>query len=121
MATNASPFDDAGRMTALLGVLHTVIEDCIATGAPFEVGRRRLLSALGAVGTSLPIDRHGRRPKFFTDMDVRERLIALHREVPVSVARERIETEFGRDRTPSRSAVYRFWIYLDRLNRRGAR
>ncbi len=121
MATDASPFDNAGRMTALLGVLRTVIEDCIATGASFEVGRRRLLSALGAVGTSLPIERHGRRPKFFSDVEVRTRLMALHREVPVSVARERIAAEFGWDRTPSRSAVSRFWIYLDRLNRRDGR
>ena len=117
MATDASPFDVARRMEALLSDLRTVIEDCIATGASFESGRRRLLSTLGAAGTSLPIDRHGRRPKFFSDIDVRTRLIELHREVSVATAIALLTDEFGADRTPSRSAISRFWIYLDRLSR----
>jgi len=58
---------------------------------------------------------HQRRPKFWGDVEVRGFLLAMHRQATVDQVRERCIQTFGEDRTPSRSAIHRFWQRLDRL------
>lgn len=74
-------------------------------------------SALGSSRT-LPIFDHGRRPKFWRDEEVRELLTRLHRLVEIERARAIVNDTFGAERTPSRSAIHRYWLRLDDLVRK---
>ena len=56
-----------------------------------------------------------RRPKFWGDVEVRGFLLATHRQATVDQVRERCAEAFGEARTPTRSAIHRFWQRLDRL------
>lgn len=56
-----------------------------------------------------------RRPKFWGDVEVRGLLLAMHRQATVDQVRERCIQAFGEERTPTRSAIHRFWQRLDRL------
>lgn len=56
-----------------------------------------------------------RRPKFWGDVEVRGFLLATHRQATVDQVRERCAEAFGEERTPTRSAIHRFWQRLDRL------
>jgi len=67
-----------------------------------------------------PEDTH-RYPDFWSDNEVRATLIDLHREVQIGQARDILIGRFGADRTPSITAIHRFWQRLDELRyRRGA-
>ncbi|PZR30318.1 hypothetical protein [Caulobacter segnis] len=56
-----------------------------------------------------------RRPKFWGDVEVRGFLLATHRQATVDQVRDRCAEAFGQARTPTRSAIHRFWQRLDRL------
>ena len=56
-----------------------------------------------------------RRPKFWGDVEVRGFLLATHRQATVDQVRDRCAEAFGEARTPTRSAIHRFWQRLDRL------
>jgi hypothetical protein len=85
-------------------------------------------SALGAnvlgpiLGSArvLPLLAHGRRPNFWRDEEVSELVTRLHRRVEVKRALAIIADAFGQERTPSRSAVHRYWLQLDQLARKAA-
>lgn len=55
------------------------------------------------------------RPKFWGDVEVRGLLLAAYRQMTIDQARERCRAIVGLARTPSRSAIGRFWTRLDRL------
>jgi len=55
----------------------------------------------------------GRRPTFWRDVEVRDFLIASHRQMTVDEAVTEVTRRFGAKRAPSRSAVGRFWKTLD--------
>lgn len=61
----------------------------------------------------LPLYTSGRRPPFFYDAPVRDRLIACLHRMTIDQAKDLCIAEFGRARTPSRSAIHRFWRALD--------
>jgi hypothetical protein len=61
-----------------------------------------------------PVKRQ-RRPNFWPDLEVRQALIARHRQMTIDQALEEIADEFGEERVPSRSAVGRFWCQLDEI------
>ena len=61
---------------------------------------------------------HQRRPAFWSDVEVRGLVLATHRQMEISEARDLIIARCGAERAPSRSAIGRFWLRLDRL--RGA-
>jgi hypothetical protein len=69
---------------------------------------------------SLPILEHGRRPKFWSDADVRDWLTWQHRRLDLATALERCREKYGASRTPSRSALHRYWQKLDHLIRTAA-
>jgi hypothetical protein len=77
-------------------------------------------AALGEVRTDLPILPHGRRPRFWQDAEVRDFLTGLHRRVEIREALDACREAFGPERTPSRSALHRFWLHLDEIVRRAA-
>ncbi len=114
----AHPVDTSERIAAEAVAVAAIAEECIAGKSPISTWHRRVTAALGMVGTRLPVLDFGRRPKFFTDLEVRERLVELHREVTIAEAHDDCRSRFGETRTPSRSAVARFWRYLDRLQGR---
>ena len=63
----------------------------------------------------LPLYTSGRRPPFFYDIPVRDRLIGCLHRMTIDQARALCIAEFGASRTPSRTAINNFWRKLDRL------
>lgn len=107
--------DTSERIATEAATIAVIADECIAAKSSLETWRRRVVIALGMIGTRFPILRSGRRPKFFADVEVRERLVELHREVTLEAAVADCRNSFGKARTPSMSAVARFWRYLDDL------
>ena len=61
----------------------------------------------------------GRRPAFWSDVEVRNFLIDSHRQMTLGEAVSQVRQRFGSDRTPSRSAVGRLWQILDAAHGNG--
>lgn len=72
-----------------------------------EAAFARLLSHL------LPAGRHKRYPAFWGDFEVREYMIRTHRQGQLKTIRAAMLARFGVERTPSLSAIHRFWMQLD--------
>lgn len=87
-------------------------------GATTAPERHTDLHALVAARFKQPGDGH-KYPDFWGDAEVRATLIDLHREVQIGQARDILIGRFGADRTPSKSAIHRFWQRLDELRGRG--
>lgn len=58
----------------------------------------------------------GRRPKWWADVELRSFLMMRHRQAKLDDVRADAVERFGETRTPSRSAIHRFWKALDRLS-----
>ena len=67
------------------------------------------------------VAQRGRRrlPHFWPDADVRRMLIAERDFLTIDMARARALSMLGPKRAPSRSAIGRFWLMIDKLERRG--
>lgn len=65
----------------------------------------------------LPLKKRHRYPAFWSDLEVRNRAVAWHRQMSVREAIERLQEEVGR--APSKSAMHRFWLWLDEQAGRG--
>lgn len=63
--------------------------------------------------TYLPIWKTGHRPRFFYDRPVLELLTSCHRTMEIKTVRAFCLQKFGADRTPSKSAIQRYWARLD--------
>jgi hypothetical protein len=61
---------------------------------------------------------HGRRPDFWSDVEVRRHIITRHRHCTLSELRAEVRALFGDARTPSRSAIARLWKRLDITSQR---
>lgn len=61
----------------------------------------------------LPAEGRGHLPGFWPDVDVRRFLIVQHGSAQIDGARDALIEQFGVERTPSRSAIGRFWQRLD--------
>ena len=57
-------------------------------------------------------------PGFWADADVRRFLIVQHGFMTLDMARGQLLAFYGPKRAPSRSAIQRFWVVLDRLEKR---
>lgn len=99
-------------------LITSLADGVIASGGTLAEWRAGVTAIVGSAGTSLPVLRSGRRPKFFADVAVRDLMISLHREVEIAQARALCRDRFGEARTPSKSALHRFWMYLDELGGR---
>lgn len=73
------------------------------------------MQALGA--TLAPYWSSGRRPAFWSDFEVRRLIVQLHRQVMIKECLAMCRERFGPERTPSHSAVHRFWQILDMATR----
>lgn len=62
----------------------------------------------------MPSRKRMRMPQFWADMEVRELVVRLHRQTTIDGALAAIEQQLGAERMPSRSALGRFWMELDR-------
>lgn len=98
-----------------------------AYSAQIEFTGAHSASHQALAATHLPIWTDGHRPAFWGDLDVREFLTTCHRQMTEVAARAACERQFGAARTPSKSALNRYWQRLDRarggerLVRRGPR
>jgi hypothetical protein len=61
----------------------------------------------------VPQGRRHRLPSFWGDVEVRRSMIVLHRQSTIDAVHTLLEGHFGTARTPSRSAIGRFWKLLD--------
>jgi hypothetical protein len=64
----------------------------------------------------MPIWKNGRRPNFWGDVEVRTFLTTSHRQMTLADALKFVHDRFGAKRTPSISALSRYWILLDSLH-----
>lgn len=62
-----------------------------------------------------PFFHHGRRPDFWADGEVRVFLADMHRQTTIAGCVAACREKFGAERTPSKSAVQRFWAVLDQV------
>jgi hypothetical protein len=98
------PFEAAHKLSIAAGLSL----DWLAGG---EAHPARLKTGLN------PVFLHGRRPKFWSDVPVRDFLISHHRQFTIEEALERCTQRFGAARTPSASALGRFWLGMDKGRR----
>lgn len=77
-----------------------------------SMGRAPSTEILEGLLLALP-RKQQRFPAFWSDVEVRQTLIGLHRQVPIQIAIDACAERHGWDRTPSRSAIGRFWRLLD--------
>lgn len=61
-----------------------------------------------------PFFGNGRRPNFWSDADVRRFAFEAHRQMTIENFRAACAERFGPARTPSKSAISRFWLVMDR-------
>jgi len=73
---------------------------------------REMEAALG------PYFGNGRRPNFWPDAEVRRFVFAAHRQMTIENCRAVCAEKFGPDRTPSKSALSRFWCVVDQARKR---
>lgn len=116
----AAPSDAAqGDLIRSQATLIAALADGLAaSGGTIAEWRAGVARIVGSAGTTLPLLQSGRRPNFFGDVEVRELMVSLHREVKIAEAHRLCTDRFGPERTPSRSAIHRFWMYLDALGGR---
>lgn len=60
-----------------------------------------------------PLHRTNRMPDFWPDLEVRRLVLATHRQMTIADALRLIRTRVG-DRCPTKSALARTWLRLDR-------
>lgn len=63
---------------------------------------------------------HGRRPEFWSDVEVRRHVINRHRQMTLAELRTEMLALFGPARTPSKSAIWRVWKHMETRARRAA-
>jgi hypothetical protein len=80
--------------------------------AVFEFDAAEAEAAARRAATA-PIWSNGRRPAFWGDLEVRAFLTALHRQATVADVLAACARRFGAARTPSKSALARYWLRLD--------
>ena len=74
------------------------------------------------IGAALaPFFDHGRRPSFWGDGELRVYLTEMHRQTTIARCLEECRARFGADRTPSKSALQRYWAVLDRARAKSRR
>lgn len=64
--------------------------------------------------THLPIWQNGRRPSWWSNVDLRKFLTDAHRQMTLQDCRQRAAQRFGED-VPSISALQRYWARLDQV------
>lgn len=103
------PSAGGDRMAALLSLQATRLE---ALGRAADMCGVREHEHLATGLAHLPMSGVRRYPKFWSDVEIRERALTYHRQMTLREALERMQAEIGR--SPSASALHRFWIKLDR-------
>lgn len=96
-----------------LGEILSAINALRAEVAEMRAYLEGFAPAKAAVGDEL-VWKWGRRPKFWSDLPVREAAIALHRRVTLDQAVDQLIEQFGDGRAPSKSALGRLWLLIDR-------
>lgn len=65
-----------------------------------------------------PFFGNGRRPDFWPDFEVRRLVFEAHRQMTIEQCRALCRQRFGEARTPSKSALSRFWCVVDQARKR---
>lgn len=68
-----------------------------------------------------PIWKTGRRPKWWSDIEVRAAALSIYRQMSLDEGVAILRDRLGTERAPSRSSLHRFWQTLDLLQRKGRR
>lgn len=86
------------------------LEAAVAAGRPDRVS-----GELALFGPTWPDGRKRtqRFPRYWHDVPVREAVLELHRKMTIDAAFAELVKRFGRDRSPSRTALHRVWQRID--------
>ena len=86
------------------------LEQAVAAVRPNKAGEE-----LALFGPTWPDGRKRsqRFPKYWHDVPVREAVLELHRKMTIHAAFAELVKRFGRDRSPSRTALHRVWQRID--------
>jgi hypothetical protein len=86
------------------------LEQAVAAGRPDIASEE-----LAVFGPTWPDGRKRtqRFPKYWHDVPVREAVLELHRNMTIDDAFAELVKRFGRDRSPSRTALHRVWQRID--------
>lgn len=68
-----------------------------------------------------PFFPHGRRPAFWEDGEVRVFLTDMHRQTKIAACLDACREKFGAERTPSKSALQRYWAVVDQARAKSRR
>ena len=106
---NPVPASDVTRFQRQPMLASAVLADAtiVADAQRFARALPHLLEAKGRM----------RMPGFWADFDVRTILIATHRQMTFDDVRRLLFDNFSADRVPSRGAIGRFWLELDKVRR----
>ena len=85
----------------------SVVENSLAT--------LERISPVSHQASYLPIWKNGRRPRWWSDLEVRAFLTRTHRQMTIGEVRQALIDIYGPDRTPSNSAIQRYWMQLDQV------
>jgi hypothetical protein len=80
--------------------------------ASIDPDLRAMEAALG------PFFGNGRRPDFWPDFEVRRFVFEMHRQTTIPQCLALCAEKFGAERTPSKSALSRFWCVVDQARKR---
>lgn len=84
-----------------------------------RASKRRGADELAYAVVQLPaVGSTRRNPAFWSDMEVRRLVIETHRQMTMEEARAAIAEVVGDARTPSKSALARVWLRLDKAGAR---
>lgn len=64
----------------------------------------------------MPVWKNGRRPPWWSDLEVREFLTRAHRQLGLVATETQGRERFGA-RCPSKSSIHRYWVKLDEIHR----
>lgn len=96
--------------------LSAMVERLAAVEAAIGFRARTTDSDLAFSLAQMPIWKNGRRPDWWGDLEVRTLLTTAHRQTTIALTRNLLLKRFGPDRTPSTSAIHRYWQILDGLH-----
>jgi hypothetical protein len=125
MAYRRGEFVQAGLAPAPVDQTVVVLQRLEARLEALEAAGKRLVKLYAepleeAMALSHAVDlwygsRRLAKPKFWHDFEVRGIVLATYRQMTIDQARGVITDKCGASRTPSRTAIGRFWQRLDRL------
>ncbi|PZU17835.1 MAG: hypothetical protein DI589_25565 [Shinella sp.] len=106
----------ASRVDPMGAALSGMAERLAAVEAAIGFRARTSDASFAASLAQMPIWKNGKRPRWWSDLEVRTFLTSTHRQATMAEVRFMAIERFGRERVPSCSSLHRYWQLLDRIS-----